>query len=91
MIKAFYNINEMAAILGMTVASIYGHLARKNFDAVPPPVYLGRRLAWPTETSDAWIKNKIEKSLTKMENKQNTPHKKGRPTKAETRQKKRGF
>lgn len=41
--KKFYNIEEMSAILGKSIASIYGHLARKQFDAVPVPMKLGRR------------------------------------------------
>ena len=43
--KLFHYIEDMSIILGKTPASIYGHLARKQFDAVPQPIKLGRRLA----------------------------------------------
>ncbi len=83
--KAFYNIGEMAAILGLTVAAIYGHLTRKNFEAVPPPVYLGRRLAWPVDVADAWIQKKVESALLKAQSVPSAPRKIGRPTKAEAK------
>jgi predicted DNA-binding transcriptional regulator AlpA len=83
--KAFYTISEMAAILGLTVAAIYGHLSRKNFDAVPPPVYLGRRLAWPVEVTEAWIQRKVEAAVTRAQSVETVPRKIGRPAKAETR------
>jgi predicted DNA-binding transcriptional regulator AlpA len=86
--KAFYNIGEMAAILGLTVAAIYGHLTRKNFAAVPPPVYLGRRLAWPVEVTDAWVQEKISVATAKAQATQaaqNGPRRVGRPTKAEAK------
>ncbi len=86
--KAFYNINEMAAKLGMTAAAIYAHLSRKNFEAVPPPVYLGRRLAWPVVPSEEWIARKSETVANYGDNCK--PHKLGRPPKAEVRKKKYG-
>jgi len=58
--KLLYNVNELAAILGFTVPAIHAHLARKNFEAVPPPVYLGRRLAWPVEAVDQWLAAKVQ-------------------------------
>lgn len=39
--QRFYNIGELSTILGKSIASIHGHLARKQFDAVPPPIKLG--------------------------------------------------
>ena len=42
--KKFYNIEELSTILGKSLAAVHGHLARKQFDAVPPPMKLGRRL-----------------------------------------------
>lgn len=60
--KRLYNINELAAILGFTVSAIHGHLARKNYDAVPPPFRLGRRLAWSVEAIDQWLEDKIEEA-----------------------------
>ena len=36
--KRFYTIQELAIIIGKTVASIHGHLSRKQYDAVPPPM-----------------------------------------------------
>lgn len=57
--KKFYNIEEMSTILGKSIASIYGHLARKQFDAVPIPMKLGRRLAWSVQGVDEWIQKKM--------------------------------
>ncbi|MCD7984243.1 MAG: hypothetical protein LUG19_08330 [Desulfovibrio sp.] len=56
--KRFYNIEELSTILGKSIAAVHGHLARKQFDAVPPPMKLGRRLAWLVESVDAWIEQK---------------------------------
>jgi hypothetical protein len=72
----------------LTVAAIYGHLTRKNFEAVPPPVYLGRRLAWPVDVADAWIQKKIESALLKAQSVPSAPRKIGRPTKAEAKARK---
>ena len=46
-------------LLGKTISSIYGHLARKDFHAVPPPMKLGRRLAWAVVSVDAWVDEKM--------------------------------
>lgn len=87
--KRFYNIEELSTILGKSIAAVHGHLARKQFDAVPPPMKLGRRLAWLVEAVDTWIEQKALQSAAQSEGYQNaiqtTPKKRGRPTKAETR------
>ena len=87
--RRFYNISEIASIFGMTVSAVHGHLARKQFDAVPPPMKLGRRLAWLVESVDDWIEAKAAQAVAQAENYQafmQTPAKpRGRPTKAETR------
>jgi predicted DNA-binding transcriptional regulator AlpA len=83
--KAFYNISEMAAMLGLTVASIQAHLYRKNYEAVPPPVHLGRRLAWPVETTEAWVRLRTESVLSRFPAPENIKRRVGRPTKAESR------
>ena len=84
--KQFYNIEDISTMLGMTNAAIYGHLARKQFDAVPPPIKLGRRLAWLVDAVDLWIKDKATQATAKLEEslqvKANEPTKMGRPTKA---------
>lgn len=87
--KRFYNIEELSIILGKSIASIHGHLARKQFDAVPPPIKLGRRLAWQVESVDAWIDAKAAQADIRA--KVNLGHalppvrRRGRPTKAEQR------
>jgi len=90
--KRFYNIEELATILGKTIAAIHGHLARKQFDAVPPPMKLGRRLAWLVEAVDAWIEDKAAQALAGVKDRQyyQAPpaKRRGRPTKTE--QKARG-
>jgi predicted DNA-binding transcriptional regulator AlpA len=85
MMKAFYSINEMAAMLGLTVASIQAHLHRKNFEAVPPPVHLGRRLAWPAEVTETWVRQRTEAALSRLPNPADGTRHVGRPSKAESR------
>ena len=73
--------------MGKSIAAVHGHLARKQFDAVPPPMKLGRRLAWLVESVDAWIEQKAFQAAAQSEEYQNfmqmAPKKRGRPTKAE--------
>lgn len=87
--KRFYNIEELATILGKSIAAIHGHLARKQFDAVPPPLKLGRRLAWQVESVEEWIDAKVAQANRQVadhqEFMQSPPRKRGRPTKAETK------
>ena len=83
--KAFYNTSEMAAMLGLTVASIQAHLFRKNYEAVPPPVHLGRRLAWPVEATEAWVCQRTEAALRRLPPPETIKRPVGRPTKAESR------
>lgn len=60
MSKLLYNISELSAILGFTVSAIHAHLARKHYDAVPPPIRLGRRLAWSVEAVNLWLAEKVQ-------------------------------
>ena len=91
--KRLYNIQELAIIFGKTVAAIHGHIARKQFDAVPPPMRLGRRLVWLVDAVDDWIDAKAEQAATQAEEYQaamKAPAKRrGRPTKAEARARER--
>lgn len=86
--KRFYNIEELSTILGKSVSAVHGHLARKQYDAVPPPMKLGRRLAWLVESVDGWIEKKTLEAEEQFEERQATlqtsPKKRGRPTKAES-------
>lgn len=59
MATTIYNVEQLAKILGFTVPAIHAHLARENFEAVPPPIRLGRKLAWTEELVDSWIQAKI--------------------------------
>ena len=82
--KRLYNINELAEILGFTVPAIHAQLARKNYEAVPPPIKLGRRLAWPEELLEEWLAEKIAKANSHLSGKPTeTPHR-GRPRKTRT-------
>lgn len=87
--KRFYNIEELSTILGKSIAAVHGHLARKQFDAVPPPMKLGRRLAWLVESVDAWIEQKALQAAAQSKEYKNfmqvAPKKRGRPTKAEVK------
>lgn len=93
--KRFYDIQDIATIFGKSVAAIHGHLARKQFDAVPPPMRLGRRLVWLVENVDEWIDAKADKAAAQAEESvrelyaQTRPGKRGRPTKAEIRKRER--
>ena len=93
--KRFYNIQELATILGKSVSAIHGHLARKQFDAVPPPMRLGRRLAWLVESVDGWIDTKAAQAAVQAEDYKTviqTPSKRrGRPTKVEAKARERSF
>ena len=59
-------IEELSEKLGFSVASIKAHLQRRNFDAIPPPIRLGRKRCWVEEAVDAWIDAKIKKSNHEM-------------------------
>ena len=87
--KRFYNIEELSTILGKSIAAVHGHLARKQFDAVPPPMKLGRRLAWLVDSVEAWIEQKAFQAAEQSEEYQKiiqaAPKKIGRPTKAEVK------
>ena len=91
--KRFYNIQELATILGKTVAAIHGHLARKQFDAVPPPIRLGRRLAWLVESVDDWIDAKAAQAATQTKEyaavKRTPARRRGSPTKTEAKARER--
>jgi Predicted transcriptional regulator len=86
--KRFYTIQDMTVLLGKSVAAIHAHLHRKQFDAVPPPTKLGRRLAWSVEFVEEWIKQKNLQAHIEHERQQEMlkqPRKPGRPTKVEAR------
>lgn len=82
--KQVYFINDLAAILGCTVASIQGHLARKNYDAVPVPIKIGRRLAWPVTVVGEWLDEKIVDAQNNSP-RPASPKRRGRPRKTERR------
>jgi len=86
--KQFYFIEDVAAIFGMTVAAVQGQLARRQYDAIPAPVKLGRRLAWPVQIVDDFVESKIQNCLQKQNVLPTAPSKPssvktGRPTKRE--------
>lgn len=87
--QRFYNIEELSTILGKSIAAVHGHLARKQYDAVPPPMKLGRRLAWLVEAVDAWIDAKATQADIKANIDRGHSvapvRRRGRPTKAEQR------
>jgi predicted DNA-binding transcriptional regulator AlpA len=93
--QRFYNIDEMSTILGKTISAIHGHLARKQYDAVPVPMKLGRRLAWLVTSVDEWIDAKaVQATRQAQEHKefmQAPPRHRGRPTKAEAKARQRSL
>jgi predicted DNA-binding transcriptional regulator AlpA len=90
--RKFYYIEDMAKLLGKSVMSIHGHLGRKQYDAVPPPMHLGRRLVWLTEAVDEWIDIKVDLARAELREQmkeiQGVPRRRGRPSKTETIRKK---
>ena len=87
--KLFYSIGELASLFGMTVPAIQAHLSRKNFEAIPPPIRLGKRLAWPVEGVEQWFSQKLSQehfySALQRENSSSdfrVKRKRGRPRKA---------
>jgi predicted DNA-binding transcriptional regulator AlpA len=91
--QRFYYLEDMSALLGKSVLAIYGHLSRKQYDAVPPPMKLGRRLVWLVEMVDEWINAKVACAKYELEKQmkelQAAPRRRGRPTKAEARKKRK--
>jgi predicted DNA-binding transcriptional regulator AlpA len=87
--KRFYYIEDMAEILGKSATAIHGLLNRRQYDAVPPPIRLGRRLAWVVEAIDEWINAKVASAKIELQKQaaqiHAPPKKRGRPTKVEMR------
>ncbi|MDR3055706.1 MAG: hypothetical protein LBU53_09940 [Zoogloeaceae bacterium] len=87
--QRFYYIEDIASLLGKSVSAIYGHLSRKQYDAVPPPMKLGRRLVWLVETTEEWINAKVicakAEIYKQMQEIHTAPKRRGRPSKAEMR------
>ncbi len=85
--KRFYYIGDMAVILGKTAGAIHGLLTRRQYDAVPPPMKIGRRQAWLVEAVEKWINAKVVVARLEVEKQmefmRTNPTKRGRPTKAE--------
>ncbi len=54
------NVYELADLLGTTSAAIRSHWQRRNFEAIPRPIHLGRRLGWPLQVVEEWLQKKIE-------------------------------
>nr|WP_321513168.1 transcriptional regulator [uncultured Pseudodesulfovibrio sp.] len=82
--KRIVFIKELSEILGdVSVSSIRSHLQRKNFQAVPRPIYLGRRLAWSIDTIEKFIAMKETEAAELGKGSART---KGRPRKSFTQQ-----
>ena len=56
--QAVMYVVDMAKYLGMSETAIRAHLTRKNYNAVPKPIYLGKRIAWRKQDVDEWLKQK---------------------------------
>lgn len=92
--QKFYDINDLAKVLNKTVASIRAHLYRQQFDAVPPPTRFGRRLAWPVDLVNEWVKQKTLQAHIEREKAielSSSPRKRGRPTKAESKARRNSY
>lgn len=85
MVPKVIGIHKLAAMLDCTPPSIYSHIARKNWEAIPPPICMGTRLAWAQDAVDEWLCSKMNESVeTNKKANDFTPKKIGRPTKKET-------
>ncbi|MDL2259485.1 hypothetical protein LJB99_01215 [Deltaproteobacteria bacterium OttesenSCG-928-K17] len=90
MIPKVIGIHKLAELLDCSPASIYSHIARKNWDAIPIPIRMGRRLAWMQTTVDEWFAAKTnfaELELKAEALAHHCPRRTGRPTKVEARAK----
>lgn len=81
------NIHQLSDVLGISNAAIYSHIARNNYSAIPPPIRLGRKLAWIDAEVTLWIESKMNKIKVQENLKEecaNINKKIGRPSKSET-------
>jgi predicted DNA-binding transcriptional regulator AlpA len=76
--KLVYTPAELATALGYgSEHAIYQHVHKRNYDAIPPPIRLGRRLVWSVETVREWLAAKSSPKNSQIEQKR----KRGRPRK----------
>lgn len=54
------NVYELSELLGLSSASVRSHWQRRNLEAIPEPIHLGRRLGWPLSVVKEWLEKKIE-------------------------------
>jgi Predicted transcriptional regulator len=86
MLSRFLTSHKLAEELGCTVSSIYNHIHKKNFNAIPRPIRLGRKLVWTREAVEEWLQNKLEQTEESQPASESKPVAKiGRPTKKEQR------
>lgn len=68
--KLVYTAAELASALGYpSEHAIYQHVHKKNWDAVPHPIRLGRKLVWYIDTVREWLaaKSHPENSLIEQQ------------------------
>jgi len=53
--KEILFINDLASLLEMRVPTIRQNVLNHRFHIVPPPIKLGRRYAWHSQTVRRWI------------------------------------
>lgn len=89
MVPQIIGIHKLAEMLDCTAASIYSHIARKNWSAIPAPIRMGKRLAWLQTAVDEWFACKLASAARAIQHESpvQLPKKLGRPTKAESRAK----
>lgn len=58
MVTQIIGVHELAEILGTTTNAIRSNLGRKNYNAVPPPIRLGRRVVWTLRQVEEFISEK---------------------------------
>ena len=75
------NINQLSALTGLAVQTIYNRLHEKG--DLPPRVRISRKPLWREEDVDAWFTARIDISSRIVAPQPELKRRRGRPTKAE--------
>ncbi len=58
MTKRVLFVNDLAELLNTSPASVRSHLQRRNFHAIPKPIFLGNRVAWTFRQVELFLEQK---------------------------------
>jgi predicted DNA-binding transcriptional regulator AlpA len=54
---------EAAERLGMSPQALSCHVSRRNWDAIPKPIMVGRRFKWIEEKLEEWLLERFDESV----------------------------